>query len=164
MRKRKKKKYYALPCMMAILVLAGLLTAGGMLLRRTLLKGLPQYDNAPDMAIPMMLLQDSGPLREARQRAEWEARQDTHALATAAQTPQPTEELRPENETPPPEERENEQEQEESMILVLPEEEPPQEESTLPALTGQLARLVLRERPSVLQERNRAPPAPLRSP
>ena len=70
MRKSRKKKYYALPCMLAILVLAGLLTAAGMTLRRTLLKGLPQYDGAPDIAIPFMLLQDRGPLREARERAE----------------------------------------------------------------------------------------------
>ncbi len=74
-RKTKKKKYYALPCMLAILVLAGLLTASGMALRRTLLRGLPQYKDAPDLAIPFMLLQDAGPLRAARERAEWEARQ-----------------------------------------------------------------------------------------
>ena len=75
MKKRKKKKYYALPCMIAILVTAGLLAAAGMTLRRTLLAGLPQYDGVPDIAIPMMLLQDSGPLRQARERAEWEAQQ-----------------------------------------------------------------------------------------
>ena len=91
---RKKKKYYALPCMIAILITALLMTAAGFLLRRTLLKGLPQYADAPDIAVPMMLLQDSGPLREARERAAWEARQTGHELtaaenAPAAQTPAP---------------------------------------------------------------------------
>ncbi|MBQ3481668.1 MAG: hypothetical protein IJH48_04925, partial [Oscillospiraceae bacterium] len=69
MKKQKKKKFYAVPCMLAILVLAGLLTGAGMLLRRTLLRDLPQYAEAQDIAIPLMLLQDPGPLREARERA-----------------------------------------------------------------------------------------------
>ncbi|MDO4864979.1 MAG: GDSL-type esterase/lipase family protein [Clostridia bacterium] len=73
MRKKKKRRYYALPCMVAIAVVAVLAAGSGFVLRRTLLKGLPQYDGQPDIAIPMMLLQDSGPLREARARAEWEA-------------------------------------------------------------------------------------------
>ncbi len=53
--KNKKKKTYALPFMLAVLVLAGLLTAAGMTLRRTLLRDLPQYADVPDIAIPMML-------------------------------------------------------------------------------------------------------------
>ena len=79
--------------MLAILVLAGLLTAAGTTLRRTLLRDLPQYADAPDIAIPLMLLQDPGPLREARERAEWEARQ---AALAAAATPEPTPEATPE--------------------------------------------------------------------
>ena len=39
------------------------------------------------IAIPLMLLRDPGPLREARERAEWEARQ---AALAAAATPEPT--------------------------------------------------------------------------
>ena len=93
MRKQKKKKFYAVPCMLAILALAGLLTAAGMTLRRTLLRELPQYADAPDIAIPLMLLRDPGPLREARERAEWEARQ---AALAAAATPEPTPEATPE--------------------------------------------------------------------
>lgn len=84
MRKRKKKRYYALPCMIAIAAVAALTAGSGFILRRTLLKDLPQYDAAPDIALPMLLLKDSGPLREARARAEWEA-------AEAAATPVPTE-------------------------------------------------------------------------
>ena len=86
MRKKKKRRYYALPCMIAIAVVAALAAGSGFVLRRTLLKGLPQYDAAPDIAIPMMLLQDSGPLREARARAEWEAAE----REAARQTPPPT--------------------------------------------------------------------------
>ena len=82
MRKKRKKRYYALPCMVCIAVIAALLTAGGFILRRTVLADLPQYNDAPDIAIPMMLLQDSGPLREARARAEWEA-----SLEDSAQEP-----------------------------------------------------------------------------
>ena len=84
MRKRKKKTYYAVPFMLAVLVLAGVLTAAGMLLRRTVLSGLPQYADAPDIAVPMMLLQDSGPLREARERAAWEAQQAAREAAEGA--------------------------------------------------------------------------------
>ena len=86
MRKKKKRRYYALPCMIAIAVVAALAAGSGFVLRRTLLKGLPQYDAVPDIAIPMMLLQDSGPLREARARAEWEAAE----REAARQTPPPT--------------------------------------------------------------------------
>ena len=86
MRKKKKRRYYALPCMIAIAVVAALAAGSGFVLRRTLLKGLPQYDALPDIAIRMMLLQDSGPLREARARAEWEAAE----REAARQTPPPT--------------------------------------------------------------------------
>ena len=86
MHKKKKRRYYALPCMIAIAVVAALAAGSGFVLRRTLLKGLPQYDAVPDIAIPMMLLQDSGPLREARARAEWEAAE----REAARQTPPPT--------------------------------------------------------------------------
>ena len=71
--KEKKRRYYALPCMIAIAITAALVAGSGFVLRGTLLKGLPQYDGVPDIAIPMMLLQDMGPLREARARAEWGA-------------------------------------------------------------------------------------------
>ena len=87
MRKKKKKRYYALPCMVAIAAVAALLAGGGFVLRRTLLKGLPQYDAAPDIALPMLLLKDSGPLREAQARAEWEA---AEAARTSAPTAMPT--------------------------------------------------------------------------
>lgn len=113
MRKQKKRKSYALGCMKAILILAVLLTAGGFFLRRTLLNGLPQYEGVPDIAIPMMLLQDSGPLRQARERAAWEAEQAAREQAAAAaetsatatpepeETPEPTPEPTPEA-TPEP--------------------------------------------------------------
>ena len=103
MRKNQKRKYYAPRCLLAILILAGLLTAGGFLLRRTLLKDLPQYADAPDIAIPMMLLQDAGPLREARERAQWEAEQVAREAALSAErepSPAPTPEPTP---VPPPE-------------------------------------------------------------
>ncbi len=89
MRKKKKRRYYAVPCMIAIAVVAALAAGSGFVLRRTLLKGLPQYDGAPDIAIPMMLLQDSGPLIEARARAEWEAAEQAAALVTPEPTPEP---------------------------------------------------------------------------
>ena len=89
MRKKKKRRYYAVPCMIAIAVAAALCAGGGFVLRRTLLKGLPQYDGAPDIAIPMMLLQDSGPLIEARARAEWEAAEREASLPTPAPTAAP---------------------------------------------------------------------------
>ena len=91
MRKKKRRRYYALPCMIAIAVVAALAAGSGFVLRRTLLKGLPQYDGAPDIAIPMMLLQDSGPLREARARAEWEAAERESAQQAQAATAAPAE-------------------------------------------------------------------------
>ena len=91
MRKKKKRRYYALPCMVAIAVVAVLAAGSGFVLRRTLLKGLPQYDGQPDIAIPMMLLQDSGPLREARARAEWEAAEQEAAQQAQTATAVPTE-------------------------------------------------------------------------
>ena len=87
MRMKNRKRSYALPVMGLILIGAGVLTACGILLRHTLLAGLPQYENVPYLSVPMMLIQDSGPLREARERAAWEAEQA--ALATA-ETPEPT--------------------------------------------------------------------------
>ena len=90
MHKKKKRRYYALPCMIAIAVVAALAAGSGFVLRRTLLKGLPQYDAVPDIAIPMMLLQDSGPLREARARAEWEAAEREAARQTPPPTAEPT--------------------------------------------------------------------------
>ena len=89
MRKKRKRRHYAVPCMIAIAVVAALAAGSGFVLRRTLLKGLPQYDGAPDIAIPMMLLQDSGPLIEARARAEWEAAEREAALSTPEPTPEP---------------------------------------------------------------------------
>ena len=47
MPKRKKKRSNALTCMTAILVTAILLTGLGFTLRRTLLRGLPQYEGDP---------------------------------------------------------------------------------------------------------------------
>ena len=83
MSKRRKKKYYGLRCMAAIMVVGALLTAGGFVLRRTVLRDLPQYDEAPYIALPMMLLQDSSPVREARERAAWEAENDLDDLGEA---------------------------------------------------------------------------------
>ncbi len=132
MRKHKKKTYYAPSCMIAILVLALLLTAGGRLLRRTLLSGLPQYDGAPDIAIPMMLLQDSGPLREARERALWEAEQEARAAQTA-QTPPPVETSFPEESAPAPQESELPSAPEDGAVIVLEATPEPVEE---PAVVG----------------------------
>ena len=89
MRKKKKKRYYALPCMIAIAVAAALAAGSGFVLRHTLLKNLPQYDGAPDIAIPMMLVKDISPLREARARAEWEAaeRETTPVTTPSAAEP-----------------------------------------------------------------------------
>lgn len=86
MQKIKKRHFYARPFIAATVVVATLLTLSGLMLRRTLLTDLPQYIDVPDIAIPMMLLQDSGPLREARTRAEWEAAQ---AEMAEALTPEP---------------------------------------------------------------------------
>ena len=86
--KEKKRRYYALPCMIAIAITAALVAGSGFVLRGTLLKGLPQYDGVPDIAIPMMLLQDMGPLREARARAEWEA-SGHEAVPTLAPSDEP---------------------------------------------------------------------------
>ncbi len=86
MRMKNRKRSYALPVMGLILIGAGVLTACGILLRHTLLAGLPQYENVPYLSVPMMLIQDSGPLREARERAAWEAEQ---AAPAAAETPEP---------------------------------------------------------------------------
>lgn len=88
----RRRRYYAAPCMIAILALAAALTATGHALRGSLLAGLPQYDDAPDIAIPMMLLQDRGPLREARERAAWEAEQarEAEAAFAAPAEPEPT--------------------------------------------------------------------------
>ncbi len=72
---KKNKKTYAVPCMIAILIVALAMFTAGHVLRATLLEGLPQYDSAPDIAIPMMLLHDREPLHEARERAAWEAEQ-----------------------------------------------------------------------------------------
>ena len=95
MPKQKKTRSNALVCMKAILATAILLTGLGFTLRRTLLAGLPQYEGAPDLAVPFMLLQDSGPLREARARAAWEAahapQEPSAAPVPAAETPAPTE-------------------------------------------------------------------------
>lgn len=77
----RRRRSYAVPCMIAILIVAAALSATGYALRGSLPSGLPQYDSAPDIALPMLLLQDSSPLREARELAEWEA-------AQAAQTAQ----------------------------------------------------------------------------
>ena len=82
--KKKKRRYYATPCMIAIAVVAALTAGSGFLLRGTLLKDLPQYEGAPVIAIPMMLLQDSSPLREARARAEWEASERSAVQLTQA--------------------------------------------------------------------------------
>ena len=73
MSKRKHRRYYGIRCMLAILITGALVTSGGFVLRRTLLKDLPQYDGAPDIALPLMLLQDNSPVLEARERAAWEA-------------------------------------------------------------------------------------------
>ena len=81
----KQKKSYALLCMKAILAVAVLLTGSGFVLRHTLLDGLPQYEGVPSLSVPMMLLQDSSPLRQARERAEWEA---LHAAGSPAAEPQ----------------------------------------------------------------------------
>ena len=86
MPKQKKTRSNALVCMKAILATAILLTGLGFTLRRTLLAGLPQYEGAPDLAVPFMLLQDSGPLREARARAAWEA---AHAPQEPSTAPAP---------------------------------------------------------------------------
>ena len=115
MSRKKKKKFYAVPVMIAILILAVLLTAAGYLMRRTILAGLPQYDNAPDIAVPMMLIQDSGPLRAARERAEWEARQAEMIMPTPGIPPEPIPEPTAEP-TPLLETDEN--------VIVLPEETP----------------------------------------
>ena len=73
MSKRRIKKYYGIRCMLAIMITGALVTAGGFAMRRTVLKDLPQYMNSPDIALPMMLLQDRSPVLEARERAAWEA-------------------------------------------------------------------------------------------
>ena len=132
-RKGKKKRFYAPACMLAILVLAAILTAGGFLLRRTVLKGLPQYDGAQDIAVPLMLLQDGGPLREARERAAWEAAQQSPhrpaAAESAAETPEPSPEPPPEatpEPTPlPPAET---PEAEDGVIVLEPEPEGAEED------------------------------------
>ena len=90
-KRRSRKKFYAVPCMIAILALALLVTGGGHFLRRTVLAELPQYNDAPDIAIPMMLLQDSGPLREARERAAWEAAQEAETTLAQAEAAAPAE-------------------------------------------------------------------------
>lgn len=125
--KKKKKKSYALPCMLAILTTALLLTACGHLLRRTLLRGLPQYAEVPGISIPMMLLQDSGPLREAREHAAWEAGQISHELASA---PAPAQTAPPEpSETPEPPEA---QEPPDTLITIGAEESEPESEAESP--------------------------------
>ena len=84
--KRRQRRFYAVPCMIAMLVMAALLTGAGRYLRVRMLEGLPQYNDAPDIAIPMMLLQDSGPLREARERAAWEKEQGEAPMIEAIGT------------------------------------------------------------------------------
>ena len=73
MSKRRNRKYYGIRFMLAIMITSALVTSGGFALRRTVLKDLPQYDSAPDIALPLMLLQDSSPVTEARDREAWEA-------------------------------------------------------------------------------------------
>ena len=100
--KRSRKPSYAVPCMIAILIVAAGLSATGYALRGSLPSGLPQYDGAPDIALPMLLLQDSSPLREARELAEWEAEQA--AQPEEARTAfAPMAEPRPEPAAEPPE-------------------------------------------------------------
>ena len=84
-RKNRRRPCYAVPCMVAILVVAAGLSAVGHAMRGSMLAGLPQYEGAPDIAVPLMLLQDDSPLREARERAAWEAEQ-----AAAAAPIEPT--------------------------------------------------------------------------
>ena len=88
-RSGRRRRFYAVPFMISILIVALALTGLGRILRMGLLSGLPQYIGVPDLAIPMMLLKDSGPLREARQRVEWEA-QHAAADVTAQPSPDPT--------------------------------------------------------------------------
>ncbi len=119
--KNKKKRSFALPVMGLILITAGLLTACGILLRHTLLAGLPQYENVPYLSVPMMLIRDSGPLREARERAAWEAQQ---AALAAAETPPPTPTPEPTPEpTPQPADGD-------TLIVIPPETAAPTPEPT----------------------------------
>ena len=138
---RKKKRYYALPCMVAIVVTAALVTGAGFVLRHTLLKELPQYADAPDIAIPMMLLQDSGPLREAREREAWEAAQAQAAVETmalSAPTPETREAPQPaDNAEPMPTEAAAQAEPEpESTPALLLEETLIESVDTSPADAG----------------------------
>ena len=69
----KRRKFYAMKVMAAIMIVAAVLQVTGFVMRRTTVKGLPEYDDAPDIAIPLMLINDSSPVRQAREEAEWEA-------------------------------------------------------------------------------------------
>ncbi|MBR0463819.1 MAG: hypothetical protein IJJ23_05475 [Clostridia bacterium] len=57
-RRRKAERFYALPCMLAILITASILTAAGHALRGEVDDSLPPYRDAPDIAVPMLMLSE----------------------------------------------------------------------------------------------------------
>lgn len=77
------RKYRGLFLLAAIAVTAIILEFTGLIMRHTLLSGLPQYDDAADIAIPFMLLADDTPLQQKRERERWE---QAHAATNPAET------------------------------------------------------------------------------
>ena len=109
-KKQKKGKFYAFKFLILAEVFALALLVSGMVLRRTLLAGMPQYDSVQTIALPMMVLKDHRQIMA--QRAHMapagpggasgtvidgsEAEAETAAVQTPAETEPQTETAAPE--------------------------------------------------------------------